>query len=195
VHNFRQHSLVRRTAGALLLASLSFSTVEAATLFVSPTGQAGAKGTATAPFGSLTEAAKRAQPGDVIADGFGAKFEVGPGNVFRGCRVWENADDGFDLWKAPFPVGIENCVAFRNGLDLWGCHRTDNVAGSMYRLRMLDLRLRHFQTTFVSLPGGLRACRTECPDASTTTVSGDNLPGLARLHECGFNALPDAAAV
>lgn len=54
------------------------------------------------------------------ADGFGAKFDVGPGIVFRGCRAWENADDGFDLWKAPHPVRIENCVAYRNGLDLWG---------------------------------------------------------------------------
>ena len=54
------------------------------------------------------------------ADGFGAKFEVGPGNIFRGCRAWENADDGFDLWKAPHPVRIENSVAYRNGLDLWG---------------------------------------------------------------------------
>jgi hypothetical protein len=54
------------------------------------------------------------------ADGFGAKFQIGPGNIFRGCRAWENADDGFDLWKAPHPVCIENCVAFRNGLDLWG---------------------------------------------------------------------------
>lgn len=53
------------------------------------------------------------------ADGFGAKFDVGPGIVFRGCRAWENADDGFDLWKAPHPVRIEDCVAYRNGLDLW----------------------------------------------------------------------------
>ncbi len=54
------------------------------------------------------------------ADGFGAKFDVGEGIVFRGCRAWENADDGFDLWKAPHPVRIEHCVAYRNGLDLWG---------------------------------------------------------------------------
>jgi len=53
------------------------------------------------------------------ADGFGAKFSVGEGNVFRGCRAWENADDGFDLWKAPFPVRLEYCTAFRNGLNLW----------------------------------------------------------------------------
>jgi hypothetical protein len=54
------------------------------------------------------------------ADGFAAKFEIGPGNIFRGCRAWENADDGFDLWKAPVPVRIESCVAFRNGINLWG---------------------------------------------------------------------------
>jgi len=54
------------------------------------------------------------------ADGFGAKYQIGAGNIFRSCRAWENADDGFDLWKAPFPVHIEYCVAFRNGVDLWG---------------------------------------------------------------------------
>ena len=57
------------------------------------------------------------------ADGFGAKFAVGPGNVFRGCRAWENADDGFDFWKAPHPIRVEHCVATRNGLDLWGIER------------------------------------------------------------------------
>lgn len=57
------------------------------------------------------------------ADGFGAKFAIGPGNVFRGCRAWENADDGFDLWKAPHPIRIEHCVASRNGLNLWGIDR------------------------------------------------------------------------
>ncbi len=231
---------------ALLLGILAACTGEAATLFVSPAGQAGATGTAAAPLATLAEAAGRAQPGDVIrlaggtyrhdqpirltakgtaaapiriepadsknvvldfsaqkfeqklsgiviagdwwhlfglevlgaarygfeisghhnvlescaahenqgtgfeisapathnlvlncnsyrnvdrpnrgenADGFGAKFAIGPGNVFRGCRAWENADDGFDLWKAPHPVRIENCIASRNGLNLWGIDR------------------------------------------------------------------------
>jgi hypothetical protein len=53
------------------------------------------------------------------ADGFCAKFEVGEGNVFRNCRAWENSDDGWDLWKAPHPILIEDCVAFRNGLNVW----------------------------------------------------------------------------
>lgn len=42
------------------------SAAAAATLFVSPSGQAGAAGTTAAPFASLAEAASRAQPGDVI---------------------------------------------------------------------------------------------------------------------------------
>ena len=51
------------------------------------------------------------------ADGFGAKFGAGPGNVFRGCRSWENADDGWDLWMATNTVVIDNCWAFRNGTN------------------------------------------------------------------------------
>ncbi|WP_414662647.1 right-handed parallel beta-helix repeat-containing protein [Horticoccus sp. 23ND18S-11] len=229
------------------LAAWSFvAPVEAATLYVSPTGEAGSAGTASSPLASLAEAARRAQPGDVIqlaggtyrqdqpillsakgtadasiriepadakrpvfdfsaqkfeqklcgivvagdywhivglevvgaarfgievtghhnvmercvahenqgsgfqlsapashnlildcdsyrnvdrpargenADGFGAKFAIGPGNIFRGCRAWENADDGYDLWKAPHAVRIEHCVASRNGLNLWGIDR------------------------------------------------------------------------
>jgi hypothetical protein len=51
------------------------------------------------------------------ADGFGAKFGIGPGNVFSGCRSWENADDGWDLWKATNSVVITNCWTFRNGTN------------------------------------------------------------------------------
>ncbi|MGD1277965.1 MAG: right-handed parallel beta-helix repeat-containing protein [Tepidisphaeraceae bacterium] len=53
------------------------------------------------------------------ADGFTAKHEVGPGNVFRGCLSYQNADDGWDLWMAPNPVLIEDCVSVRNGYNLW----------------------------------------------------------------------------
>jgi hypothetical protein len=51
------------------------------------------------------------------ADGFAAKFGIGEGNVFSGCRSWENADDGWDLWKATNAVFITNCWAFRNGTN------------------------------------------------------------------------------
>jgi hypothetical protein len=61
------------------------------------------------------------------ADGFAAKFAVGPGNVFRGCRAWENSDDGWDLWQATNTVVIENCWTWRNGIDFWGAG--SNFAG------------------------------------------------------------------
>jgi len=55
------------------------------------------------------------------ADGFAAKLTCGPGNVFRGCIAYNNADDGWDLFAKPETgsigqVTIENCVAYRNGV-------------------------------------------------------------------------------
>jgi hypothetical protein len=49
------------------------------------------------------------------ADGFACKLFPGPGNVFNGCRAWENADDGWDLYMTTFAVTIENCWAWHNG--------------------------------------------------------------------------------
>ncbi|MDZ7296261.1 MAG: right-handed parallel beta-helix repeat-containing protein [candidate division KSB1 bacterium] len=49
------------------------------------------------------------------ADGFGAKFDILPGNRFVGCRAWANADDGFDFWRAANTIIVENCWAFKNG--------------------------------------------------------------------------------
>ena len=53
------------------------------------------------------------------ADGFTAKHKIGPGNIFRHCFSYQNSDDGFDFWMAPNPVIIEDCVAYRNGYNLW----------------------------------------------------------------------------
>ncbi len=53
-------------------------------------------------------------------DGFGAAEEIGEGNIFKKCRAWNNADDGFDMYKAKSPVLIEECYSFNNGYDLWG---------------------------------------------------------------------------
>lgn len=50
------------------------------------------------------------------ADGFGAHISAGhPGNVFRGCRAWDNSDDGFDLINAYSPVTIEYSWAWHQG--------------------------------------------------------------------------------
>ena len=50
------------------------------------------------------------------ADGFGAHIKAGhPGNIFRGCRAWNNSDDGFDLINAFSPVTIESSWAWQQG--------------------------------------------------------------------------------
>jgi len=54
------------------------------------------------------------------ADGFAAKFDIGTGNEFRGCRAWANSDDGYDLWQANNQVLLRDCWAYENGYDIWG---------------------------------------------------------------------------
>jgi hypothetical protein len=50
------------------------------------------------------------------SDGFGMHPAAGgTGNVFRGCRAWFCADDGYDLISAFEAVTIDNCWAFYNG--------------------------------------------------------------------------------
>lgn len=36
------------------------------------------------------------------ADGFGCKEGSGEGNILKGARLWENVDDGLDLWYVLF---------------------------------------------------------------------------------------------
>lgn len=58
------------------------------------------------------------------ADGFAAKFDLGPGNVFRGCRAFRNSDDGFDMWNRDTGLGygvrVEDSWTFENGINRWG---------------------------------------------------------------------------
>jgi hypothetical protein len=48
------------------------------------------------------------------ADGFGCHSSGGD-NVLRGCRAYENSDDGFDFINAPGTCTVEDSWSFRNG--------------------------------------------------------------------------------
>ena len=49
-------------------------------------------------------------------DGFGCHVTTDcPGNVFRRCRAWLNADDGFDFIKCYSVATLDSCVAWKNG--------------------------------------------------------------------------------
>jgi hypothetical protein len=53
------------------------------------------------------------------ADGLAVKEGSGSGNVVRGARLWNNVDDGLDLWLFTSPVTIENTVSYGNGVNRW----------------------------------------------------------------------------
>lgn len=53
------------------------------------------------------------------ADGIDVKLDAGIGNVIRGCRVFDNADDGYDCYQTSYQVIFDSCWAFHNGYNLW----------------------------------------------------------------------------
>jgi pectate disaccharide-lyase len=60
------------------------------------------------------------------ADGFGAKKGSGTGNVFDGCRSWDNADDGFDFFAWTDVVTVKNSWAFGQGASTAGTGSNGN---------------------------------------------------------------------
>ena len=53
------------------------------------------------------------------ADGFACKSGSGTGNVLRNARLWDNVDDGLDLFMFGSPVTIEEVYAWGNGYNRW----------------------------------------------------------------------------
>jgi hypothetical protein len=52
------------------------------------------------------------------ADGFSPKLTVGTGNYLKGCRSWQNSDDGYDGYldtSDDVNTTYEKCWAFKNG--------------------------------------------------------------------------------
>jgi hypothetical protein len=47
------------------------------------------------------------------------KFGSGTGNVIRGNRSFDNADDGFDLGQFTSPITVEYNWAYGNGVNRW----------------------------------------------------------------------------
>ncbi|WP_210575676.1 right-handed parallel beta-helix repeat-containing protein [Streptomyces sp. GESEQ-4] len=54
------------------------------------------------------------------ADGIAVKFGSGTGNRITGARLYNNSDDGLDLWQFSSPVTIDHAWAFGNGKNRWG---------------------------------------------------------------------------
>ncbi len=121
------------------------------------------------------------------ADGFSAKWNLGSGNTFRGCRAIENSDDGWDLWMGDGSVLIENCIAVRNGINVWNSATFDgngqgfklggNNVGAPHRLvRSLAWGNRSYGVDQNNNPTGLTVDHTVC---------WDNAGGAINLNHVG----------
>ena len=53
------------------------------------------------------------------ADGIAVKFGSGTGNRITGARLYNNSDDGLDLWQFSSPVTIEHSWSYGNGKNRW----------------------------------------------------------------------------
>jgi hypothetical protein len=53
------------------------------------------------------------------ADGVAVKYGSGAGNVIRGCRAYQNSDDGVDLGEFTSPVTVDTTWAYGNGVNRW----------------------------------------------------------------------------
>lgn len=53
------------------------------------------------------------------ADGIAIKYGSGTGNLITGARLYNNSDDGLDLWSFSSPVTIEHSWSFGNGQNRW----------------------------------------------------------------------------
>jgi pectate disaccharide-lyase len=51
--------------------------------------------------------------------GMGIKFGAGEGNIVRGCRAFDNADDGFDFGDFASAIDIQHNWAYGNGVNRW----------------------------------------------------------------------------
>ncbi|KAH6887473.1 pectate lyase L [Thelonectria olida] len=54
------------------------------------------------------------------ADGFACKEGSGTGNVLSGARLWNNVDDGLDLWEFKSAITIKDTLSWGNGVNRWG---------------------------------------------------------------------------
>ncbi|MEN8204255.1 MAG: right-handed parallel beta-helix repeat-containing protein [Bacteroidota bacterium] len=64
------------------------------------------------------------------ADGIACSHPYAVDNVIRGCRSWQNSDDGFDIWNS-VRTTLDSCWSFRNGYndqgDPWGARADGNA--------------------------------------------------------------------
>jgi hypothetical protein len=84
------------------------------------------------------------------ADGYGAKENTGAGNVFRGCRSWDNGDDGWDFYGWTSPITVDNCWAINQTATIHGA----NSDGNGFKLGGNNVSAAHVLRNLYSVGNG-----------------------------------------
>ncbi|OSS45867.1 hypothetical protein B5807_09651 [Epicoccum nigrum] len=71
------------------------------------------------------------------ADGFACKSGEGEGNILRNARLWDNVDDGLDLFMFGSSVTLEEVYSWGNGFNRWG-FSDFNGDGNGFKLGITD---------------------------------------------------------
>ncbi len=66
-------------------------------------------------------------------DGFSAKSGSAV-NYYRGCRAWNNSDDGWDVYGSSSPILIDSCYSFKNGYNVFEFSGTWKGNGNGFKL-------------------------------------------------------------
>jgi hypothetical protein len=121
-------------------------------------------------------------------DGFAAKIGCGPGNVFRGCRAWNNSDDAWDFYdNNTNSVVLEACWAFRSGYDLWGIGGGFNGNGNGFKLGGEGTLAGHFLTNCVAFGNKSKGFDHNNGNAGQTIV---NCTGYSNNVNFSFYEIP-----
>jgi hypothetical protein len=104
-------------------------------------------------------------------DGFAAKVGTGSGNVFKNCRAWDNADDGWDFYDNTNSVTLEGCWAFRNGYDLWGVGAGWTGNGNGFKLGGEGTPAEHLLTNSIAFGNRSKGFDQNNGDAGQTMVN------------------------
>jgi len=133
---------------------------------------------------------------DGNADGFAAKLNVGTGNVFKGCRAWQNSDDGWDgllstgFTSNPYTV-YDSCWCFMNGYLKSGVASTGN--GNGFKMGGNNMRHDALLTNCIAAFNRVKGFDQNNNNGSMTLF---NCTGYANRPNFGMNNNdPDAGEV
>lgn len=120
-------------------------------------------------------------------DGFAAKDGCAYGNVFKGCRAWDNADDGWDCYNNNNNLVLIECWAMTSGYDRWGVGAGFSGNGNGFKLGGAGTTGQHHLTNCVAFGNRVKGFDHNNSTAGQTMV---NCTGYSNAVNFSFYDVP-----